>query len=632
MKKELLFTLASFVLLSLVSCGKEKNINEGYTSVSDIEAQQIFSFDSNLQSKTNEYPLSSGNIYYVSSSFEGESKGTQDYPYKTLDEVNNLSLKSGDSVLFKCGDTFEGTLNFSSIEGEDDNPITIASYGEGNKPIISSKTGHGINIEKASNVVVRDLKVKVYGLDRGKFPSDCRYGIRFYYPYVGENKYRNIYIFNNEVEGNSVSDNVMGITISSLEGSAKSSPRNVVSNVYVKNNLVHTLGRSGITSSGWLVNEKINQNNSFMDLYNNIHFDNNVVYDVGCIGIYILGCTDSTINRNLIHDTGVYTENQILEGECGIMALGTKNCDILFNECYNIFDQETGYDAMGIDIDWNTTNVNVQYNYLHDCQGPGVGTMANQNSYIRNNRIENCLGDTNHQGALSISNYTSRYDCVDEDMHAVRNLLIEDNLILHNVEDKALFLVMPSNGDETFKDNKFIKNHLVYTGDDSKKACFVNVDSSLPWYKFAENQYYSKNIDNFRVFESTSAVDINIEEGAQPYTPNRNNPFEAWSKRDLGATYSLIDDSYPCNPKRAEVKFENGKLLIDFEVNKGEVWHYNIFEVGENEEISYRNMIGQVEETHFEYSPIYKEERYIVIVPESNVGVYGKALKIKVVL
>lgn len=633
MKKIQKWTSLALLIGTLCACSDTLNTkNEGYSSLQGVKETHAFSFETTLKEEENLYPLSKGTNYYVSSSFDGVSKGTIEAPFKTLDEVNALKFKAGDSVLFHKGETFKGNISLTGISGDDDNPITFASYGEGEKPVIESFTGNTINIEKASNVVVRDLKIKIKGVNRGTNSSDCRTGIRFYYPYVGESKYRNIHIINNEVEGSSTQDNIMGIAINSLESTAAKSPRGVVKNVHIKFNKVHDVGRSGIVASGWLSSEKINQNNALMDLYNDFYFDNNEVYNVGCIGIYILACTDSSINRNLVHDTGLYEENQVMEGECGIMAIGTKNCDILYNECYNVFDQQTGFDAMGIDIDWNTINVNVQYNYLHDCQGPGVGTMANQQSFIRNNRIENCRGETNHPGAISITNFTSRYDCVDESMHAVKDLKIEDNLIRHTAKNNSLFLVKASNGDEDFSGNEFNNNHLVYLGEDPSETTFVNVDASLPWYKFDSNKYYSFDTNVFKVLESTEAVNINIDEGAQPYSPTRGNNFEAWQKRDLNATYDLVDESYPSNPHSPKVSYENNTLTFNWKENKGSVWYYNIFDLNNDEDMNYRKMIGQVKDPSFSYNPTIGGDHYYAIVPVSDTGVYGKALKIKVSL
>jgi len=73
-------------------------------------------------------------------------------------------------------------------------------------------------------------------------------------------------------------------------------------------------------------------------------------------------------------------------------------------------------------------------------------------------------------------------------------------------------------------------------------------------------------------------------------------------------------------------------LVFDCDVYNGDIWHFNIYEVGEGEDIEYRNMIGEAFDTIFKYTPKTKGVRYYVIQPESNQGIYGKALKIKVTL
>ena len=50
-------------------------------------------------------------------------------PVKTLNKVNSLSLRSGDAVLFRAGDTFRGHVTLK-------NGVTYSSYGTGPKPRI----------------------------------------------------------------------------------------------------------------------------------------------------------------------------------------------------------------------------------------------------------------------------------------------------------------------------------------------------------------------------------------------------------------------------------------------------------------------------------------------------------------
>jgi hypothetical protein len=336
------------------------------------------------------------------------------------------------------------------------------------------------------------------------------------------------------------------------------------------------------------------------------------------------------MNRNLIYNTGTSEATDLMEGECGIMALSCKDSNIMFNEIHDVYDQNTGYDAMGIDIDWNTTNVNVQYNYCYNTQGSGIGTMANQNSFIRNNRIEGADCSTNHNTSITVTNYTSKYEAVPDDWHSVKNLSIADNLVIHDVEDKSVFGVKNSNGDLDFEGNEYVRNHNVYTGDDVNGMFYVRIDPETPWYKFADNKWYSKDTSKFRCLDSTGLEDINNSEGAGIYANAKNKDFNDWAKRDTGATYELLSDEVGANPKNVNVTFENDELKFNWEVNEGDIWHYNIYEVKENQEAEYRNMIGEAFETNFTYKPTYSGKRYYVIQPESNQGVYGKALKVEV--
>ena len=75
--------------------------------------------------------------YYVASSGndadDGRSMAT---PFQTLAKVNTLSLRPGDVVLLRRGDTFRGALSIRQ-SGTADKPIVINAYWSGNKPIIA---------------------------------------------------------------------------------------------------------------------------------------------------------------------------------------------------------------------------------------------------------------------------------------------------------------------------------------------------------------------------------------------------------------------------------------------------------------------------------------------------------------
>lgn len=71
-----------------------------------------------------------GTVYYVSENGNYDAYGTQANPI-SVDAVNELSLSSGDAVLFKRGDTFRLSTPINMVSG-----VTYAAYGEGEKPLI----------------------------------------------------------------------------------------------------------------------------------------------------------------------------------------------------------------------------------------------------------------------------------------------------------------------------------------------------------------------------------------------------------------------------------------------------------------------------------------------------------------
>lgn len=76
--------------------------------------------------------------YYLSSSTgNNKNTGTDElHPWKTIERLNQQTLKPGNVVLFKCNDVFFGEMLINQ-SGTKSLPIVLASYGKGAKPIIS---------------------------------------------------------------------------------------------------------------------------------------------------------------------------------------------------------------------------------------------------------------------------------------------------------------------------------------------------------------------------------------------------------------------------------------------------------------------------------------------------------------
>ena len=205
--------------------------NVEYIDLAGQGASAEYSFvDESLEAERL-YPVSKGGtVYYVSAEGDDANDGiTPETPIKTLSKASSLSLKAGDSVLFRKGDTFVGNLHYSDLEGSKENPITIASYGDGDeRPVITNgnetlKNETVINFFNSSGVVIRDLKIDVYTTSRVLRIYSAT-GINLSYNHVGDKKFRDIYIVNNVLRGHDFSGeyidedtNALGITVSSVE-------------------------------------------------------------------------------------------------------------------------------------------------------------------------------------------------------------------------------------------------------------------------------------------------------------------------------------------------------------------------------------------------------------------------------
>ena len=76
------------------------------------------------------------NYYFSTSAHNSGNKGTKEDPFTSISAFESLTLEPGDSVLFKSGDIFHGTIVLKQ-SGAAKNPITLSSFGKGPMPVIT---------------------------------------------------------------------------------------------------------------------------------------------------------------------------------------------------------------------------------------------------------------------------------------------------------------------------------------------------------------------------------------------------------------------------------------------------------------------------------------------------------------
>src|SRR3978361_2343260 len=73
--------------------------------------------------------IAKAQVYYLSSTGNDANTGTKNEPWKTIQKINTVSLKSGDKILLMGGDTFKGTLKLISNNADKlSQPIVVTSY------------------------------------------------------------------------------------------------------------------------------------------------------------------------------------------------------------------------------------------------------------------------------------------------------------------------------------------------------------------------------------------------------------------------------------------------------------------------------------------------------------------------
>lgn len=282
--------------------------------------------------------------YYVSSN--GTSNDGTDINNPTnLETLNSKKIKTGDTILFKSGDTFFGTLNLSITDISNDY-VTISNYGSGTLPTISTYKYISNNWEKYSDNIYR-INIKDTNNYTGyKSDNQQAFNVGFleddngnkYYNkktsistltntydfYSDGSKYLYMYIDNNpyQILGNLkviVRSNLMTLSsnmnISNLRfaytgGHALEGANEYEENIIIKNCIFENIGGSYLYSSN--LNKDTRYGNG-IEFYGsnakNITVTNNIFRNIYDVGFTIQGTKGSGTNI-YVHDNVFINNSQ----------------------------------------------------------------------------------------------------------------------------------------------------------------------------------------------------------------------------------------------------------------------------------------------------------------------------------
>jgi hypothetical protein len=330
--------------------------------------------------------------YYVSASGNDANPGTRPAPFKTIGKINSLSLSAGDTVYFRSGEVFNGSLLITNGDGSLSKPIVFTSYGS-KYATIDGKDSVGINIYKGNYIKIQRLAL----VGSGRKTGNIRNGLAI----VNSNKI-------------SVDDlNISGFQKSGLLIFASQ-------NVIAKKVFAHDNGSAGITvESPYPKRESINikilncrAENNPGDPTNLTNHSGNGIVVGNCINVLIDGCTATNNGWDM---------PRIGNGPVGIWAYEAESVVIQHCLSYRNKTSKGGADGGGFDLDGGVTNSVVQYCFSYENQGSGYcifqywGATPWHHNTFRYNISENDGTVSDSQAGLYVWNSAGDekifYDC-----------------------------------------------------------------------------------------------------------------------------------------------------------------------------------------------------------------------------
>ena len=394
--------------------------------------------------------LGDGTVYYVDAT-DGNDNNNGKAPetaWKSLDKVNSIEFQPGDKILFEKGETWTGALKpqGSGVKGA---PIVIASYGEGDKPVLKPganwtipyfqpgapgpngvkynvTVNNGITFSNQEYWEVRDLELYDPTYNDTTNPWVYRRGINITAEDCGDLHY---FLFDN-------------LTIHGFRGPTDNAGKSsggiittVISDPYNRNNRVpsaihdltvtncemYDLGRSGFNFVSPWTNRTESEWGAFdytgygeWKPNTNIYIANNTIYNIDGDGILIDGCKDVLVEHNVVYRAVINCWYGV-----GMFNWNSDNTIFQFNEIYDTFPADSlkgAGDAQGIEIDALNRDTWVQYNYVHDNSGGCImwcntNTLRGFRGIYRYNIFQNDLTKhgvidwrTNHKESMAYNN------------------------------------------------------------------------------------------------------------------------------------------------------------------------------------------------------------------------------------
>jgi len=318
---------------------------------------QPFIFALVLLAQLGVLPLASAADYYISSQAD-------------FDNHRQATFAPGDNIYFERGKVFEGMFA-PNVVGEEGNVITVTAYGEGARPVINNNgvlhphptrdgatVSAGVLLFNAEYVELSQLEIT--NNNGGDQDDDVLMGIYVLAEDTG--KYHNhIYIEDNYVHH--VNGGVEGKWRGGihLHGYSPTTDNTATYNdIRIVNNVVERVGGVGIgTDVDDLANAHDFVGDNRPSAITNLYVAHNRIDSSGRNCIIARDSDHALYEYNTAANCGRYSHGN------SIFNFKTLGLVFQYNEAYGNTGEPDDIDRGGFDIDYNSRDTIVQYNYSH---------------------------------------------------------------------------------------------------------------------------------------------------------------------------------------------------------------------------------------------------------------------------
>lgn len=324
-------------------------------------------------------PLNAATYYINPVDGDDLKKGlSKENAIKSLERAGMLKLLPGDKLLLAGGMTHEGSLVLKDISGTENNPVIVSAYynqGE-NAHIDAAGYRNGILLQNCSNIVVKNILITANGGGvKEEKRQDMRCGILVAPTRKGN--YENIVLKNIAIKdvffedpgfnrgkdevrsANGTQNYGWGIRfINYVDGA-------LIDGVKIESCRVSNVAHTGIKFTA--------RNRSIK----NVKIYNNNVFETGGPGIQMSGVIGAHVNNNKVNYSGHEGDSRKWSRGSG---LWTWSCTDVIIENNSFRNANGPGDSAGCHIDFNCTNVIVQYNLSENNAGGFCEILGNNHN------------------------------------------------------------------------------------------------------------------------------------------------------------------------------------------------------------------------------------------------------------